>query len=196
MDASWIKIRNLYTTHAFAKDKEKIEDIRKMWASMLREFNVDFQFAVENKKQTYELNLYVRRIDELKVLQFIENFEDSQTYENSEELENFEPFEQIEESNEENITNEENIKNEEEPIYQATDMNGIAIIFGIFSLTFVLIAVMYGIQIVEKIQNNSLENVIENSFYVIIFVIIAIVGLIATIIFHKKAKELKENGDE
>lgn len=186
MDAGWVKIKTLFSTRTFSQDRSKIEEVRRTWASRLTKFNVDFQFVIENDGITYELNLYVRNIDELKTIDFVENYEKEQTKE-----EINEETEDAKETIEENITS----KNDNER-YSLKDVKAFIIIFSLISISFSILAVIYGFQIINKMQNNILENISVDVTYMVVFIVIGIFSIIADIRFCKKAKELEKNGDK
>ncbi len=190
MDAGWVKIKTLCSTKTFAQDRGKIESLRKIWTSRLTELNVDFQFVIENDGTTYELNLYVRNIDELRVIDFVENYEERQT---NEEAEKVDELEQIEEN--ENL--EENIINKDKKVmYFLGDVKTFIIIFSLISISFSILAIIYGFQIINKLKNGTFENIIIDVTYLVVFIVVTIFSIIADIRFCKKAKELEENGDK
>lgn len=189
MDAGWVKIKTLFSTRTFSQDRSKIEELRRTWASRLTKFNVDFQFVIENDGITYELNLYVRNIDELKAIDFVENYEKEQT--------NEEVNEETEETEESKETIEENITNKvDNSSYSLRDVRAFIIIFSLIAISFSILAVIYGFQIINKTKNVTLEYIGVDVTYLVVFIVIAIFSIIANIRFCKKAKELEKNGDK
>lgn len=202
MADGWVKVKDICGVQDLTSQTDYIEEKRKYWANVLEEFNVDYKFDMKNQGQFFVLCLYVRKVDEVKTLKFLEDFEKPEMIEQTEELAGYIPVNIITIRRYRGRLNDSNKKNqkykkkniEKINLEKQLDDNIKIYISLILSMVILLIITIFCVDFTLKDEHFNVSSEIK-MVYLIIFIVFAIgiIALLAGLIIEiKKSTEKKK----
>lgn len=200
MEAGWVQIKILCEINNLSLHRETLEETRKYWTGSLNKSKIDYKLIMENEEGRFKLILYVRNIDEIKMLNFIEELEKSE--EKAKEEEKKAEEERKQKELEESQKAAETVKAQmEKDTYSIAEhvsntvkkhsTEGVAALTAI-AICFLLGAILIGLDVFKNFANYSSSQKSEEIVFAVFFVIFAIASALGAIYINRKIKKEDE----